>query len=202
MQPFTRLTAIAAPLDMNNVDTDKLIPNRFFRKPRSAGLQQYMLHDIRFNADGSERPDFVLNQPAYRSANIIVAGANFGCGSGREAAVYAVLDYGIRAIIAPSFSDLYHGNMLQNGMLPVVLPEAVCTQLRAQLHADPGATLTIDLEAQTVRAPDGTEHRFEIDANSRERLLKGLDDIGLVLEHLPEIEAFERRYREEMPWRP
>ena len=202
MTPFTRITAIAAPLEMSNVDTDKLIPNRFFRKARGAGLQRYLLHDIRFDADGNERPEFVLNQEPYRNANILVTGANFGCGSAREAAVYVVVDYGIRVVIAPSFSDIYYGNMLQNGMLPVVLPDAICEKLHLQLRENPSAQITVDLESQSVTGPDGAVYRFEIDPGPKERLLKGLDDVGLVLQHLPEIEAFEQRYRAEMPWRP
>lgn len=201
MEPFTRLSAIAAPLDMSNVDTDKLLPNRFFRKARGNGLQQYLLHDIRFNSDGSEKPEFVLNQAPFRAARILVAGPNFGSGSAREGAVYVVADYGIRAVIAPSFSDIYLGNMLQNGLLPVVLPQDVCDALRAQLHAEPGAQITIDLEAQTVTAPDGAVHAFDIDPGARERLLKGQDDIDLILAYTPEIEAFEQRYLEQNPWR-
>ncbi|MCC6534992.1 MAG: 3-isopropylmalate dehydratase small subunit [Burkholderiales bacterium] len=201
MNPFTKLTAVAAPLELDNVDTDKLIPNRFFRKARGNGLQRYLLHDIRFDAGGNERPDFVLNQEPYRKAQILVSGANFGCGSSREAAVYVVLDYGIRTVIAPSFGDIYFGNMLQNGMLPVVLAAENCAALRAQLRANPGAQITVDLEAQSVTGPDGTAYRFEIDAGPRGRLLQGLDDVGLVLQHLPEIEAFEARYRSEYPWR-
>lgn len=201
MEPFVRFTAVAAPLDMSNVDTDKLLPNRFFRKARGNGLQQYMLHDVRFNGDGSEKPDFVLNQAPYRAARILVAGPNFGSGSAREGAVYAVADYGIRAVVAPSFSDIYAGNMLQNGMLPVVLPQAVCDALRTQLRERPGAQITIDLQAQTVTAPDGAVHRFEIDPGPRERLLQGQDDIDLILAHKEAIEAFERRYLEQHPWR-
>ncbi|MBG9386402.1 3-isopropylmalate dehydratase small subunit [Caenimonas aquaedulcis] len=201
MEAFTRFTGLAAPLDMSNVDTDKLLPNRFFRKARGNGLQQYMLHDIRFNGDGSEKPDFILNRPAYREARILVAGPNFGSGSAREGAVYAVADYGIRAIIAPSFSDIYAGNMLQNGLLPVVLPQETCDDLRAQLHAKPGAEITIDLEAKTVTGPDGKVHAFDIDASPRERLLKGQDDIDLILVHQAAIEAFEQRYLEQHPWR-
>jgi 3-isopropylmalate/(R)-2-methylmalate dehydratase small subunit len=201
MEPFTRFTAVAAPLDMSNVDTDKLLPNRFFRKARGNGLQQYLLHDIRFNADGSEKPEFVLNQLPYRAARILVAGPNFGSGSAREGAVYAMADHGIRAVIAPSFSDIYSGNMLQNGLLPVVLPQAVCDDLRAQLHAAPGAQITIDLQAQTVTAPDNETHAFDIDPGPRERLLKGQDDIDLILAYSKEIEAFEQRYLDQNPWR-
>lgn len=201
MDPFTRLTAVAAPLDMSNIDTDKLLPNRFFRKARGNGLQQYLLHDIRFDADGSEKPEFVLNQAPYRDARILVAGPNFGSGSAREGAVYVVADYGIRAVIAPSFSDIYSGNMLQNGLLPVVLSQEVCDGLRAQLRQKPGAEIMIDLEAQTVTAPDGAVHKFDIDHGPRERLIKGQDDIDLILAYSKEIEAFGQRYLQQNPWR-
>lgn len=202
MQPFTELTAVAAPLELANVDTDKVIPARFLRKLRTAdaGYDPYLFHDLRFDDAGRERPDFMLNQPAYRGAQILVAGPNFGCGSSREGAVYALMDYGIRSVIAPSFGDIHYGNALQNGMLPVVLPEDTCRALRDQVTQQPGAPITVDLEAQTVTAPDGAVHRFEIDASTREKLLKGLDDVALVLEHLPEIEAFEKRHHAEQPW--
>ena len=200
MEAFTKLTAVAAPLDMANIDTDKIIPGRFLRKLRGPGYDKLAFHDIRFHADGSENPDFVLNKAPYRAAKILVAATNFGCGSSREAAVYVMFDFGIRAVIAPSFGDIHYGNELQNGMLPVVLPDAVCASLRAQLHASPGATISIDLDAQHVTAPDGARHAFEIDANAKERLLKGLDDIGLVMQYSHEIEAFEQRHRQAMPW--
>jgi 3-isopropylmalate/(R)-2-methylmalate dehydratase small subunit len=200
MQAFNKLTAIAAPLDMANVDTDKIIPARFLRKPRGPGYERLLFHDIRFDADGKEKPDFVLNQAPYRNAGILVAGANFGCGSSREAAVYVMHDYGIRSVIAPSFGDIHYGNELQNGMLPVMLPDATCQQLRQQLRDKPGAQISIDLESQTVTAPDGATYRFDIDPNHKERLLKGLDDIGLVMQNIREIEGFEQRYHREMPW--
>lgn len=201
MERFVRFTAIAAPLDMNNVDTDKLLPNRFFRKARGDGLHPYLLHDIRFDGDGREKPDFILNQEPFRRARILVTGRNFGSGSAREGAVYALADYGFRAVIAPSFGDIYAGNMLQNGLLPVVLPDAECDSLRAQLAAGPGAQITVDLEAKTVTGPDGGVRGFDIDASSRERLLLGQDDIDLILAHADEIEAFEQRYLDQHPWR-
>jgi 3-isopropylmalate/(R)-2-methylmalate dehydratase small subunit len=200
MEAFTKLTAVAAPLDLANIDTDKIIPGRFLRKLRGPGYDKLAFHDIRFNADGSENPAFVLNQAPYRNAKILVAAANFGCGSSREAAVYVMWDFGIRSVIAPSFGDIHYGNELQNGMLPVVLPDAACAILRAQLHAQPGAQVTVDLAPQTVTGPDGTTYAFDIDANHKERLLKGLDDIGLVMQHIKEIEAFEQRHQAEMPW--
>jgi len=200
MQPFTRVTAVAAPLELANIDTDKIIPARFLRRLREPGYEKLAFHDIRYDADGKDRPDFVLNQAPYRNAKILVAGANFGCGSSREAAVYVMWDYGIRSVIAPSFGDIHYGNELQNGMLPVVLPDATCQKLRQQLRDQPGAQITVDLETQTVTGPDGATHRFEIDANHKERLLKGLDDIGLVMQNIKEIEAFEKKHHAELPW--
>jgi 3-isopropylmalate/(R)-2-methylmalate dehydratase small subunit len=200
MTPFTRLEAVAAPIDEANVDTDRIIPSRFLSRPRGPGYDKLAFHDWRFNSDGSENPAFVLNQSPYRTAKILVAAANFGCGSSREAAVYVLYDYGIRCVIAPSFGEIHYGNALQNGLLPVVLPEVVCSMLRAQLYRRPGAQITVDLEAQTVAGPDGAVHRFEIDASSRERLIKGLDEVGLLMQHLAEIEAFEERQRAELPW--
>jgi 3-isopropylmalate/(R)-2-methylmalate dehydratase small subunit len=200
MHPFTNITAVAAPLDLANIDTDKIIPARFLRRLREPGYEKLAFHDIRYDADGKDRPDFVLNQAPYKSAKILVAGANFGCGSSREAAVYVMWDYGIRSVIAPSFGDIHYGNELQNGMLPVVLHDATCQKLRQQLRDQPGAQITVDLETQTVTGPDGATHRFEIDANHKERLLKGLDDIGLVMQNIKEIEAFEKKHHEEMPW--
>ena len=200
MQPFTKLTAVAAPIDLANIDTDKIIPARFLRRARGPGYGDLAFHDIRFDAEGREKPDFILNKAPYRDARILVAGDNFGCGSSREAAVYVLFDRGIRSVIAPGFGDIHYGNELQNVMLPVVLPDAVCQKLRQQLHEQPGAQLAIDLEAQTVTGPDGAVHRFEIDANAKERLLKGLDDIGLVMQNIERIEGFEDRYHREMPW--
>ena len=200
MEAFTKLTAVAAPLDMANIDTDKIIPARFLRKLRGPGFDKLAFHDIRFNADGSENTDFVLNQAPYRNAKILVTAANFGCGSSREAAVYALYDYGIRSVIASSFGDIHYGNELQNGMLPVILPEATCRKLRQQLREHPGAQINIDLDSQTVTGPDDTTYHFDIDANHKERLLKGLDDISLVMQNIEAIEAFEKKHYAELPW--
>lgn len=202
MQPFTKLTAVAAPIDIANVDTDKIIPARYLRKLRSpaAGYEPYLFYDLRFDAEGRERPEFVLNQPAYRNAGILVANVNFGCGSSREGAAYAMMDHGIRSVIAPSFGDIHYANEIQNGMLPAIVSEPVCSELRDQLRAKPGAELTIDLGAQTITDTNGEAHHFEIDPIYKERLLKGLDEVGLVLAHLPEIEAFEKRHFAERPW--
>lgn len=200
MQAFDKLNAVAAPIDMANIDTNKIIPARFLRKLRGPGYERCLFHDIRFDVDGREKLDFVLNQAPYRNARILVAGENFGCGSSREAAVYVLWDYGVRSVIAPSFGEIHYGNELQNGMLPVILPDASCRELRQQLRASPGAQIAIDLESQTVTAPDSTAYRFEIDASHKERLLKGLDDIGLVMQNIREIEASEKRLDRDMPW--
>lgn len=202
MKPFTTLTAVAMPLDFANVDTDKIIPARFLRKIRSAqaGYDPYLFHDMRFDGEGRERPEFILNQAPYRNSGILVADVNFGCGSSREGAVWALMDHGFRAVIAASFGDIHYGNEIQNGMLPVTLPQDECRDLRGQLHAKPGAALSIDLEAQTVTDTNGKQHRFQIDAVYKERLLKGLDEVGMVLEHLPEIEAFEKKHHGEHRW--
>jgi 3-isopropylmalate/(R)-2-methylmalate dehydratase small subunit len=200
MEPFTKLVAVAAPLDMVNVDTDQIFPSRFLHKPRGSGFGHLAFNDVRFDARGQENPDFVLNQAPYRNAKIIVAGPNFGCGSSREAAVYALYDYGIRSVIAPSFGDIHFANQLQNGMLPVVQPDHICAKLRGQLRDNPGASIAIDLEAQTVTGPDQATYRFAIGQSHRERLLKGLDEVGLILQHVNEIKAFEQRHHGEMPW--
>ena len=202
MEPFTTLKAIAAPMPLANIDTDKILPARFLRKLRNAeeSYEPWLFYDMRYDGQGKDVPDFVLNQPPWRTAGILVAGANFGCGSSREGAVYALLDYGIRAVIAPSFGDIHYANELQNGMLPVILPEAVCAHLAKQAASEKGVSFAIDLPSQTVTDAEGASHRFDIDPIYKERLLKGLDDIGLVLEHLPEIEAYEKKRLAEMPW--
>ncbi len=200
MNPFTKLTAVAVPLDMANIDTDKIVPARFLRKARGADYGKYLFHDIRYRADGSDDPGFILNQTPYRNAQILVAGDNFGCGSSRESAVWVLTDYGIRAVIAPSFGDIHYGNALQNGLLPVRLPDESVKTLQRQLHERPGAQITVDLESQTVTGPDGAAYPFDIDPNSKEKLLKGLDDVGLVLQNIEAIEIFEKRYHGEMPW--
>ena len=201
MQAFTRVTGVAVPVDLPNVDTDRVIPARFLRKPQgSAGYDRFLFHDVRFDADGSEKPEFVLNQAPYRSATIVVAAENFGCGSSREAAVWALMAYGIRVVIAPSLGDIFHQNCFKNGLLPVILAAEVVAGLRRQLHARPGATMTADLESQTVSAPDGTKHRFEIEAFARQMLLTGQDEIALTLGYEPQIRAFETRHHSDSPW--
>jgi len=201
MEPFTRVTAAGVPLDLPNVDTDRVIPARFLRKDRSVPeYSSFLFHDVRFGADGAERPEFILNQAPYRGARIVVAAENFGCGSSREAAVWALAAYGMRSVIAPSLGDIFHQNCFKNGLLPVILPADVVAQLRRQLHDRPGATLSVDLESQTVTAPDGALHRFEVDAFGKEMLLTGRDEIGLTLGFEARIREFEARHSKEMSW--
>ena len=197
MRPFTRLTAVAAPIDLPNVDTDRVIPARFLRRPKESAEPRLLFHDVRFDPEGREREEFVLNQPPFREARILVTAENFGCGSSREWAVWALDAFGVRAVVGSSFGDIFHENCLKNGLLPVRLPAPVVADLRAQLHASPGATVTVDLESQTVTGPDGTAHRFEIDAFRKQALLAGGDEIAFTLTHEPAIAAFERRRRAE-----
>jgi 3-isopropylmalate/(R)-2-methylmalate dehydratase small subunit len=200
MQAFTKVSAVAAPVDLPNIDTDRIIPARFLRRPRGPEHARFLFHDVRFDAEGNEREDFVLNQAPFREAKVLVVAANFGCGSSREAAVWTLDAYGIRAVIAPSLGDIFHENCYKNGLLPVILPADVVANLRAQLHASPGAAIGVDLESQTVTAPDGTTHRFEVDPFRKQALLTGQDEIALTLSHEEQIAAFEARHREAMPW--
>jgi 3-isopropylmalate/(R)-2-methylmalate dehydratase small subunit len=198
--PFTELRAVAAPIDLPNVDTDRIIPARFLRKPRETpGYAGFLFHDVRYDGE-LERPDFVLNQPPFRSAKILVAAENFGCGSSREAAVWALDAAGIRAVIAPSLGDIFHQNCFKVGLLPVIVPAESAASLRRQLHANPGATLAVDLSAQTVTAPDGAVHRFEIDPFRKQMLLTGQDETGLTLGYERQIRDFEARHGAAMPW--
>ncbi len=201
MEPFRHLAAVAAPIDLPNIDTDRIIPARFLRKPQGApGYATFLFHDVRFDADGSEQPDFILNQAPYRHARILVVAENFGCGSSREMAVWALDACGIRSVIAPSLGDIFHQNCFKNGLLPVILPAEVVAGLRRQLHQRPGASITVDLDAQTVTAPDGGRHRFEIDPFRKEMLLSGRDEIGLTLDFAARIREFEERHARGMPW--
>ena len=200
MEPFSRLTAVAAPMDLPNIDTDRVIPARFLRRPREAGFGPLLFHDVRFGADGAPRADFVLNQTAYRDARILVTAENFGCGSSREMAVWALMDFGIRVVIGPSFGDIFFENCFKNGALAVVLPGDVAAGLRRALAERPGAILTVDLETQTITGPAGEAIRFEIDAFRKHGLLTGQEEIEMTLARLPDIEAFEARRRDEMPW--
>ncbi|MDB5810491.1 MAG: leuD [Betaproteobacteria bacterium] len=199
MKPFTTLTAIAAPLDEANIDTNQLCPTRFNKVPRGPRYAQVLFHDRRFNADGSEK-EFLLNVEPFKSARILVADRNFGCGSSRESAVYALHEFGIRCVISPSFGDIHANNCSKNGLLPVVLPEAVAASIRAQLRDKPGATLTVDLKSQTVTDPSGKVHGFDIHPVRKKCLLEGLDDVSRTQQYRGEIEAFESAYKTERPW--
>lgn len=204
MKPFTVLTAIAVPLEIAKIDTGMILPGRFMRRHRRPGhdYADAFLHDLRFDAKGAPRPDFPLNLPAYQGAEILVTDHDFGCGSSREGAAYAVMDYGLRALVGPSFAEIFHGNCLQNGILAVTLPEAVVHDLRAQLRRAPGSRITIDLPEQVLIAPDGSRHGFDINLLRKERLVLGIDDIDVTLGHRAAIEAFEARRSGRYRWLP
>jgi 3-isopropylmalate/(R)-2-methylmalate dehydratase small subunit len=202
MQSFTTLTGIAAPLPMANVDTDKLIPSRFLKTIRRSGLGVHLFDALRYDTDGAERPDFVLNREPYRHAQILIAHENFGCGSSREHAPWALLDFGIRCVIAPDFADIFFNNCFKNGILPICLPRAVCDALMQDAAMGGNARLTVDLERQVVLRPNGEEIPFAVDAWKKHLLLNGLDDIGQTLQHAPAIELFERQRRVAQPWLP
>jgi 3-isopropylmalate/(R)-2-methylmalate dehydratase small subunit len=200
MDKFTVLTGVAAPLPMMNVDTDKIIPKQYLKTIERTGLGKALFDEMRYRPDGSENPDFVLNKPAYRSAKILVAGENFGCGSSREHAPWALLDFGIRCVIAPSFADIFHSNCFQNGVLPIKLPAETVALLMADAEKGANARLTIDLAAQTITRPDGSTVAFEVDSYRRHCLLEGLDDIGVTLQKEPAIAGFEAKQRLSQPW--
>jgi 3-isopropylmalate/(R)-2-methylmalate dehydratase small subunit len=200
MEPFKPLQAVAAPLAVPNIDTDQIIPARFLWRKRSDGWGHLLFNDLRFNDDGSPRPQFVLNRPEYRDARILVADRNFGCGSSREHAVWALYDYGIRTVVAPSFGDIFFNNSLQNGLLPVVLPDATVAALIAALKQTPGSQIGINLEAQHLSGPDGVLHGFEIDPFRKECLLAGADEVAFTLNLGNQIDAFERTYERKVSW--
>jgi 3-isopropylmalate/(R)-2-methylmalate dehydratase small subunit len=194
MERFERLDAVAIPFAQSNVDTDQIIPSRFLQKPRSDDFGRYLFADLRFRKDGADVPDFVFNQSPYRSGRVVVAQRNFGCGSSREHAVWALYDFGIRAAIAPSFGDIFAMNSLKNGLIPIVLPEDIVAGLLEALAASPGARVTVDLPAQQVALPDGSKHSFEIDPFAKHCLVNGIDELGYTLANAAAIDAFERRY--------
>ena len=202
MRAFTTLTGIAAPLPMANVDTDKIIPSRFLKTIARTGLGRNLFDALRYEADGSEKPGFVLNREPYRRAEILVAHENFGCGSSREHAPWALLDFGIRCVIAPDFADIFHGNCFKNGILPVRLPRAVCDALIGDAELGANARIGVDLERQVVTRPNGEEIGFEVDAFRKERLLLGLDDIGETMQRGAEIARFEAERAAAQPWMP
>ena len=199
MEPFARLDAVALPIPRPNVDTDQIVPARYLQKPRSDDFGAYLFRDLRFRPDGTEDPAFLLNQPAYRNARVVVAERNFGCGSSREHAVWALYDYGFRAVIAPSFGDIFASNAVKNGLLTVVLPAPVVAGILVRIEASPGARIAVDLDAQTVVAPDGSVHRFDVDGFAKQCLLSGLDEIGYTLTQLDRVAAFEARHAGEIP---
>lgn len=200
MEKFSTLTGVAAPLPMINVDTDKIIPKQFLKTIKRSGLGKSLFFEMRYDDAGQERADFVLNKPAYRNAKVLVAGENFGCGSSREHAPWALLDFGIRCIVAESFADIFYNNCFKNGILPIVLPREDVAKLMDDAERGANATLTIDLEKQTIQGPDGGTVRFEIDPFRKRCLMEGLDDIGLTMEKGKKIDAFEEKYRLAQPW--
>ncbi len=200
MDKFTTLTGVAAPLPLINVDTDMIIPKQFLKTIARTGLGKNLFDEMRFDQDGAEKPDFVLNRPAYRNAQILVAGDNFGCGSSREHAPWALLDFGIRCVIAPSFADIFYNNCFKNGILPIVLPQEDVDNLMDDASRGANATVTIDLENQVIKGPDGGEIAFEVDSHRKHCLLNGLDDIGLTLEKDDRIGAYERARASSAPW--
>ena len=199
MEKFTSLTGIAVPIDEPNIDTNQLCPTRFNKVPRGPKHRDILFHDRRFNADGSEK-EHILNVEPFRRARIVVANRNWGGGSSRESAVYALYEFGIRCVIAPSFADIHSNNCAKNGLLTVVLPDADCAALRQQLRDSPGATISVDLEAQTVTDSKGQVRRFDMHPVRKKCLLEGLDDIARTGQYHDRFEAFEAAYRNERPW--
>lgn len=200
MDKFTTLTGVAAPMPIVNVDTDMIIPKDYLKTIARTGLGKGLFSDMRYNEDGSDNPDFVLNKPAYRNAKILVAGDNFGCGSSREHAPWALLDFGIRCVISTSFADIFYNNCFKNGILPVIVSQEDLDKLMDDAERGANATLTVDLEAKVIRGPDGGEIQFEVDEFKRHCLLNGLDDIGLTMEKAPAIDGFEKKLAESRPW--
>jgi 3-isopropylmalate/(R)-2-methylmalate dehydratase small subunit len=200
MDKFTTLDGIAAPLPMINVDTDKIIPKQFLKTIKRTGLGKALFDEMRYKNDGSENPDFILNKPAYRQAKVLVAGENFGCGSSREHAPWALLDFGIRCVIASSFADIFYNNCFKNGILPIKLPQEVVDELMDDARKGANARLSIDLEKQTITRPDGGVVKFEIDGFRKHCLLNGLDDVGLTLQKAPAIGSFEEKNKLSQPW--
>jgi 3-isopropylmalate/(R)-2-methylmalate dehydratase small subunit len=200
MQAFKTLTGVAAPLDIMNVDTDMIIPKQYLKTIKRTGLGTGLFSEMRYKEDGSDNPDFVLNKPAYRKAEILVAGDNFGCGSSREHAPWALLDFGIRCVISTSFADIFYNNCFKNGILPITVSQADLDKLMDDARRGANATMTIDLPAQEIRGPDGGVVKFEIDAFRKHCLIHGLDDIGLTMEKANAIADFEKQNANARPW--
>jgi 3-isopropylmalate/(R)-2-methylmalate dehydratase small subunit len=200
MQKFTALTGVAAPLPMINIDTDMIIPKQFLKTIARTGLGKSLFYEMRFDQAGTENPEFVLNKPAYRKAQILIAGDNFGCGSSREHAPWAIMDFGIRCVVAPSFADIFYNNCFKNGILPIKLPQSEINKLLDDASRGANATITVDLEAQEIRGPDGGVIKFEIDPFRKKCLLEGLDDVGLTLEKQDKIGSYEKMAELSRPW--
>ena len=200
MEKFTTLRGVAAPLPMINVDTDKIIPKQFLKTIERSGLGKNLFDEMRYDDNGDEIPDFVLNKPAYRDARLLITGENFGCGSSREHAPWALLDFGIRCIVAPSFADIFYNNCFKNGILPIVLPQEQVDLLMDDAQRGANALIAVDLEAQQITGPDGGTISFEIDPFRKACLLDGLDDIALTLAQSDSIERFESRHKTAQPW--
>ncbi len=200
MQKFTTLSGVAAPMPLVNIDTDMIIPKQFLKTIQRSGLGKNLFDEMRYTQDGAEIADFVLNQPAYRKAQILVAGDNFGCGSSREHAPWALLDFGIRCVISTSFADIFYNNCFKNGILPIVLPQHQVDHLMEDARKGENARISVDLAAQTVTSTDGTRFSFEVDPFKKHCLLNGLDDIGLTLEKVSSIDSFEARLSQARPW--
>jgi len=200
MDKFTTLTGIAAPMPLVNIDTDMIIPKQFLKTIKRSGLGANLFDEMRFTQEGNEIPDFILNQPAYRQAQILVAGDNFGCGSSREHAPWALLDFGIRSVISTSFADIFYSNCFKNGILPIVLPQSAVDHLMDDARKGANARITVDLENQTVTASDGTSYSFDVDPFKKHCLVNGLDDIGLTMEKAASIDNFEIQASQSRPW--
>ena len=200
MEKFTTLTGVAASLPMVNVDTDMIIPARFLKSIKRTGFGKSLFYTLRYDESGKERPDFVLNKPAYRNAKILIAGNNFGCGSSREHAPWALADFGIRCVIAPDFADIFYNNSFKNGILLIKLPQEEIDKLHEDAERGANATITVDLEKQEITGPDGGTIKFDVDPFKKHCLLNGLDDIGLTMQKEDKIAAFEKRQHAETPW--
>ncbi|WP_209426489.1 3-isopropylmalate dehydratase small subunit [Pararhodobacter sp. SW119] len=200
MDKFTQLTGIAAPMPLVNIDTDMIIPKQYLKTIKRTGLGIHLFDEMRYTLDGAETPDFILNQPAYREAEILIAGDNFGCGSSREHAPWALLDFGIRCVISTSFADIFYNNCFKNGILPVVLPQEAVDILMDDASKGANARISVDLETQTVTSSDGQVFEFEVDPFKKHCLMNGLDDIGLTLEKVSAIDAFEATAQTRFPW--
>ena len=200
MEKFKTITSAAAPLAIINIDTDMIIPKDYLKTIKRTGLGKGLFAEMRFNEDGSEKPEFVLNNPAYKNAEILVAGDNFGCGSSREHAPWALLDFGIKCVISTSFADIFYNNCFKNGILPIVVTQQQLDMLMEDAQRGSNATLTVDLESQTIKGPDGGEIKYDIDADRKQRLINGIDDIGESLQKTDAIDKYEAKQRQTRPW--